>query len=106
MIKPQSQPSYFKLEAEEKDRNSSGHIPAKSQHPFNSNLQTPEIPDLPMASPVLPSLTSKATLTEQGLIPTSSTSVHLHLPVAARTVTQWFPPFQGGQPAALKEFHQ
>ena len=75
MIKPQSQPSYFELEAEGKDRNSSGHIPAKSQHPFNSNLQTPEIPALPMASLVLPSLTSKATPTEQGQIPTSSTGV-------------------------------
>ena len=74
MIKPQSKPSYFELKAEGKDRNSNGHIPAKSQHPFNSNLQTLEIPALPMASPVLPSLTSKATLTEQGLIPTSSTS--------------------------------
>ena len=73
MIKPQSQPSYFELEAEGKDRNSSGHIPAKSQHTFNSNLQTPEIPALPMASLVLPSLTSKATLIEQGQISTSST---------------------------------
>ena len=47
MIKPQSQPSYFVLEAKEKDRNRSGHIPAKSQHPFNSNLQTPGMPALP-----------------------------------------------------------
>ena len=74
MIKPQSQPSYFELEAKGKDRSSSGHIAAKSQHPFNSNLQTLEIPALPMASLVLLSLTSKATLTEQGQIPTSSTS--------------------------------
>ena len=75
MIKPQSQSSYFELEAEGKDRNSSGHIPAKSQHPFNSNVQTLEIPALPMASAVLPSLTSMATPTDQGLIPTSSTGV-------------------------------
>ena len=101
MTKPWSQPSYFKLEAEGKDRNRSGHIPAKLQHTFNSNPQTPEIPALPMASLVLPSLTSKATPTEQGQIPTSS------IPVAARkAVTQWFPPLQDSQPAALKEFHQ
>ena len=37
MIKPQSQPSYFELEAEGKNRNKSGHIPAKSPHPFNSS---------------------------------------------------------------------
>ena len=75
MIKPQSQTSYFKLEAKGKDRDSSEHIPAKSQHPFNSNLYTLEIPALPMASLVLPSWTSKDTLNEQGQIPTTSTSV-------------------------------
>ena len=73
MVKPQSQPFYFELEAEGKNRNSNGNTPAKLQHPFNSNLQTPEIPALPMASLVLPSLTSKDTLTEQGQIPTNST---------------------------------
>ena len=73
MIKPQSQPSYFELEAEGKGRNSSGYIPAKLQHTFNSNLQTLEIPALPMAILVLPSLTSKATPTEQEQIPNSST---------------------------------
>ena len=39
MIKSQSQPSYFELEAEGRDRNSSGNLPSCSHHPFNSNLQ-------------------------------------------------------------------
>ena len=106
MIKPQLQPFHCELEAEGKDRNSSGHIPAKSQHPFNSNLQNLEIPALPIASPVLASLTSKATLSEQGQIPTSSTGAS-KLPIAARkAVIQWFLPLQDSQPTALKEFHQ
>ena len=48
MIKPQSQPSYFELEAEGRERNSSGNLPTHSHHPFNPNLQGPEIPALPM----------------------------------------------------------
>ena len=39
MIKPRSQPSYFELEAEGRERNSSGNLPSHSHHPFNSNLQ-------------------------------------------------------------------
>ena len=92
MIKPQSQPSYFELEAEGKDRNSSGHIPAKSQHPFNPNLQNPEIPALPMASLVLTSLTSNDTLTEQGQIPTSSTGAATTSPRQTTHSTKGIPP--------------
>ena len=44
MIKPQSQPSYFKLEAEGREWNNRGHIPPHSHHPFNSNLQAPGDP--------------------------------------------------------------
>ena len=41
MIKPQAQPSYFRLEAEGKEWNSTGLIPQCSHHPFNSNLPSP-----------------------------------------------------------------
>ena len=60
MIKPISQPYYFKLETEGKEWNSRGHIPPHSHHPFNSNLQEPETPALPTVTPVPPALTSKA----------------------------------------------
>ena len=75
MIKPRAQPSYFKLEAEGKEWNSTGLIPPCSHHPFNSNLPALEIPALPMDNPVPPALTSKATPSVQGNIPVSSTSV-------------------------------
>ena len=75
MIKPQSQPSYFKLEAEGREWNGRGQTPAHFHHPFNSNLQPPEIPALPVDSPVPPALTSKATPSAAGHIPVSSTSV-------------------------------
>ena len=75
MIKPQAQPSYFKLEAEGKEWNSTGLIPPHSNHPFNSNLPALEIPALPVGNPVPPALTSKATLPVQGNIPVSSTGV-------------------------------
>ena len=74
MIKPQSQPSYFELEAEDKERNSSGNIQSYSHHPFNSYLQGPEILALPVNSPVPPALTSKTTPSAGGNIPVSSTS--------------------------------
>ena len=73
MIKPQAQPSYFELEAEGREWNSRGHIPPHSHHPFNSNLPAPEISALLMDNLVPATLTSKATLTEQGHIPVSST---------------------------------
>ena len=71
MIKPRSQPSYFKLEAEGKEWSSTEIIP-HSHQPFNSMLPAPELPALPMDNPVLPALTSKATLSVQGNIPVSS----------------------------------
>ena len=71
----QAQPSYFKLEAEGKEWNSTGLIPPHSHHPFNSNLPALEIPAFPVHNPVPPALTSKATLPVQGNIPVSSTSV-------------------------------
>ena len=74
MIKPRSQPSYFKLEAEGKEWNSRGHITPHSHHPFNSNLPALEIPALPMDNPVPPTLKSKATTPAQVNIPVSSTS--------------------------------
>ena len=74
MIKPWAQPSYFKLEPEGREWDNRGQIPPHSHHPFNSNLPAPEIPALPMDNLVPAALTSKATLTEQGLIPVSSTS--------------------------------
>ena len=75
MIMPQAQPSYFELEAEGKEWNSTGLIPPHSHHPFNSNLPSPEIPVLPVGNLVPPALTSKATPPVQGNIPVSSTSV-------------------------------
>ena len=75
IIKPQAQPSYFELEAEGKEWNSTGLIPPCSHHPLNSNLPATEIPALPMDNPVPPALTSKATLPAQGNIPVSSTGV-------------------------------
>ena len=75
MIKPWAQPSYFELEAEGKEWNSTGLILPYSHHPFNSNLPAPEMPALPMDNPVPAALTSKATLPAQGNIPVSSTSV-------------------------------
>ena len=75
MIKPQAPPSYFELEAEGKEWNSTGLIPPHSNHPFNSNLQAPEIPALPMDNLVPLALRSKATPPVQGYIPVSSTSV-------------------------------
>ena len=75
MIKPQAQPSYFKLEAKSKEWNSTGLIPPCSHHPFNSNLSALEIPALPVGNPVPPALTSKATPPGQGNIPVSSTGV-------------------------------
>ena len=75
MIKPQSQPSYFELEAEGTEKGTAvetfHHI---SHHPFNSNLQAPEIPALPVDSLVPPALTSKATPSAAGNLPVSSTS--------------------------------
>ena len=75
MIKPRSQPSYFELEAEGKEWNSTGIIPPHSHQPFNSMLPAPELPALSMDNPVPPALTSKATLFVQGNIPVSSTGV-------------------------------
>ena len=75
MIKPRSQPSYFKLEAEGKEWNSTGIIPPCSHQPFNSMLPASELPALPMDNPVTLALTCKATPSVQGNIPVSSTSV-------------------------------
>ena len=75
MIKPRSQPSYFKLEAEGKEWNSTGIIPPRSYEPFNPMLPAPELPALPMDNLVPPPLTTKATPPQQGNIPVSSTSV-------------------------------
>ena len=73
MIKPQSQPSHFELEAEGREWNNRGHIPSCSHHPFNSNLPALEISALPVDNPVPPALTSKATSSATGHIPVSST---------------------------------
>ena len=73
MIKPQTQPSYFELEVEGRERNSSGNLPSHFHHPFNSNLQAPEIPALPVDNLVPPALTSKATPSAAGNLPVSST---------------------------------
>ena len=75
MIKPRSQPSYFELEAEGKEWNSTGIIPPHSHQPFNSMLPAPELPALLVDNLVPPALTSKATLSVQGNIPVSSTGV-------------------------------
>ena len=78
IIKCRAQPSYFELEAEGKEWNSTGLIPPCFHHPFNSDLPALEVPALPMDNPVPPALTSKATLSVQGNIPVSSTSVSQH----------------------------
>ena len=75
MIKARSQPSYFELEAEGRERNSRGQIPAHPHHPFNSNLQLPEMLALPVESLVTPAFTSKATPSAARHIPVSSTGV-------------------------------
>ena len=75
MIKPWAQPSYFELEAEGKEWNSTGLIPPCSHHPFNSNLPALDIPALPVDNLVPPALTCKATLPVQWNIPVSSTGV-------------------------------
>ena len=74
MIKPRSQPSYFKLEAEGKEWKSTGIISPHSHQPFNSMLPAPELPALPMDSLVPPPSTTKATLPQQVNIPVSSIS--------------------------------
>ena len=74
MIKPRSQPSYCELEAEGREWNNKGYIPSRSHHPFNSNLQAPEITALPVDNLVPPALKSKATLYAAEHIPVSSTS--------------------------------
>ena len=74
MIKPRSQPSYFKLEAEGKEWNAAGTVPPCSHNPFTSKLPEPELPALPMSSPVPQPLTSKAMPLGQVNIPVSSTS--------------------------------
>ena len=73
MIKPRSQPSYFEMEAEGKEWNATGTVPPCSHNPFNSNLPAPELPALPMSSPVPTPLTSRATLLGQVNVPVSST---------------------------------
>ena len=75
MVKPRSQPSYFELEAEGKEWNSTGIIPPCSHQPFNSMLPALELPALPMDDLVPPALTSKATPSVQDNIPVSSIGV-------------------------------
>ena len=74
MIKSQSQPSYFKLEAEGKEWSSTGSIPPCFHQPFNLMLPAVELPALPMDNLVPPPLTTKAAPPEQGNISVSSTS--------------------------------
>ena len=52
MIKPRSQLSYFELEAEGKEWNSTVTVPPCSHNPFTSKPPAPELPVLPMSSPV------------------------------------------------------
>ena len=73
MIKPRSQPSYFELEAEGKEWNAAGIVPPRSHNPFNSKLPEPELPALPMSSPVPQPLTTKAMPLGQVNVPVSST---------------------------------
>ena len=73
MIKQNSQPSYFKLEAEGKEWNAAGIVPPCSHNPFTSKLPELELPALPMISPVPQPLTIKAMLLGQTNIPVSST---------------------------------
>ena len=73
IIKPRSQPSYFKLEAEGKEWNGTGTVPPCSHNPFISKLPAMELPALPMSSPVSQPLTTKAMQLGQVNIPVSST---------------------------------
>ena len=73
MIKPRSQPSYFKLEAEGKEWNATGTVPPSSHNPFTLKLPELELPALPMSSPVAQPLTIKAMQSGQVNIPVSST---------------------------------
>ena len=75
MIKPRSQPSYFKLGAEGKEWNSTGIILLHSHQLFHSMLPALELPSLPMDYLVPPALTNKATLSAQDNAPVSSTGV-------------------------------
>ena len=106
MIKPQLQPSYFELEAEGKDRNSSGHIPAKCSIPSTqiSRPQRYQLCQWPFW--FYHHWQARLHQLSRDKFPPVPL-VHLQLPVAARkAVTQWFPPLQDGQPTALGEFHQ
>ena len=104
MIKPRSQPSYFELEVEGREWNNIGHIPPYSHHPFNSNLQAPEIPALPVDNPVPPALTSKATPSATGCISVSSTSV---TQPSITSGDQWkFHPLQDNPADPIRGFHQ
>ena len=52
MIKPRSQPSYFKLEAEGKEWKPAGTVPPQySATPLLNNLSELNLPALPMSSP-------------------------------------------------------
>ena len=76
------------------------------EHPFISNLQTPEIPALSMASPVYQYWQARLHWLSRDKFPPVP-PVLLQIPVAARkAVTQWFPPLQDSLPTVLKEFHQ
>ena len=104
MIEPQSQPSYFEFEAEGREWNDRGHIPPCSHHPFNSNLQGPEIPALPVDNPVPPALTSKVHCLQQDTF-LSVPPVCLNLP--SQVVIQWkFHPLQDDPANQTKGFHQ
>ena len=103
MTKPQSQPSYFKLEVEGRERNSSGNLPSHFHHPFNSNLQAPEIPALPVDNLIPPALTSKATPSAAGNLPVSSTGEMIPSITSSDPVIQ---SLQHDPANQTREFHQ
>ena len=104
MIKARSQPSYFELEAEGKEWNSTGIIPPCSHQPFNSMLPAPELPALPMDNLVPPPLTTKATLLQQVTF-LSVPPVQFNLPSQAVVQQLLYQALLEDPLTQLREFH-
>ena len=75
IIKPRSLPSHFVLETESKERNISEFIPSSASSNFQSMLQGPKHPALPIGNPATPSLSERGTASMRQNIPTSSPGV-------------------------------
>ena len=105
MIKPKSQPSYFKLEAEGKKWNIAGTVPLCLHNSFNSKLPALELPALPMSRLVPTPLTARATLPGQLNIPVSSTGEVQPSITSSGSAAAISSSVPDHPPAQLREFH-